>query len=180
MKKIRKIAAIFGICFFTFLLNGSLTYAQEDTIKQPARNQTSFELFWPVVAGRTQKDSFYFLKILKEEIRYFSILGKLQKADYTLDIVIKRLLEFEKLFLLEEGKFALETLKRAERKLDIVKLNYENASDEIDMFVDLTKQIDSKLLKIEAFLFRFYPDEELNIEVKGEIELLSNKVKDFK
>lgn len=62
----------------------------------------SFELFWPMVAGKTSQDSLYFLKTLKEKVRGIFIFGAPQKAEYAVFISTKRVLEAEK--LLTDGK----------------------------------------------------------------------------
>src|SRR3989304_3599259 len=63
----------------------------------------SYELFWPMVAGKTTADGFvYTLKILKEDIRGYLIVGSAPRADYKVFLGVKRLLEAEK--LLNDGK----------------------------------------------------------------------------
>ncbi len=74
----------------------------------------SFELFWPLTAGKTETDSFYSLKLIKEQVGGWFINGDSKKADYAVLLGTKRVLEAEK--LIKDGKIdlALETLKRAE------------------------------------------------------------------
>jgi len=117
-----------GILIFAlaFLLVVAPAVAHEDTNAQKSEetdvNQTaelnSFELFWPLAAGRTRGDSLYFLKRLKEKVRGALIFGKPQKAEYKVFLTTKRVLEAEK--LLNEGKSNLvnETLTEALEELE--------------------------------------------------------------
>ena len=57
----------------------------------------SFEVFWPMVAGKTVTDPLYKLKLFKENVRGALIFGNLQKADYLVFLAVKRGLEIEKL-----------------------------------------------------------------------------------
>lgn len=100
---------------------GSLTNAIKaatigDEVKTTKENQTvnSYELFWPLVAGKTEKDSLYFLKLLKERVQGWFIGRDSKKADYEVLLGTKRVLETE--VLIKNGKVdsALKTLKRAD------------------------------------------------------------------
>lgn len=73
----------------------------------------SYEAFWPMVAGKTLGDPLYFLKSLKESLRGILVFGSVQKADYSVFLGTKRVLEAEK--LLKEGKdnLAIQSLERA-------------------------------------------------------------------
>lgn len=62
----------------------------------------SFELFWPIVAGKVRGDSLYSLKIVKEKLRGSLIFGAARKAEYLSMISRKRLVEFEKLALVNK------------------------------------------------------------------------------
>lgn len=59
----------------------------------------TFDLFWPVAAGKVPGESLYFLKSLKENIREMFIFSKYQKVDYNIVLVEKRMAEAEKLLL---------------------------------------------------------------------------------
>lgn len=62
-----------------------------------ATEVNSFELFWPLVAGKTITDPLYKLKLFKENLRGALIFGSLQKTDYLIFLAVKRSLELEKL-----------------------------------------------------------------------------------
>ena len=80
--------------------------------------QDSYELFWPIVAGKVQGDSLYPLKIFKEQIRGFLIFSGTRKAEYFSFLSTKRLVEFEKLVLVKKDyDNAARTLKAYEENL---------------------------------------------------------------
>lgn len=64
-----------------------------------AQNQSSYVLFWPIVAGRVAGEPFYFLKTLKEDITEKLIFADIRKSDHHLFLSKKRLVETEKLLL---------------------------------------------------------------------------------
>ena len=124
--------------------------AQEDINPTTGPNTqiSSFELFWPVVAGKTAGDSFYSLKILKEKVRGFLIFGRPQKADYNVFLTVKRSVEAEK--LLGEGKIDL-----ANKTLDRAIAEVEKANNIVKEGVDLKKkadQMNNRLDNLEIFL----------------------------
>lgn len=88
---------------FTFALHviSNLAYANENDVvtskSEEMAQVNTFELFWPVVAGKTSNESLYFLKRYKEDIRGFFIFGKPQKAEYNTLLATKRILEADKL-----------------------------------------------------------------------------------
>lgn len=86
----------------------------------PISTTNSFELFWPLVAGKTINDSTYPVKILKENLRGYFIFGKPQKADYYVFLGTKRMLEVEK--LLDEKDMA-----NAEKTIISANKNFEKA-----------------------------------------------------
>ena len=82
-----------------------------------AADPSSFELFWPVVAGKTVGDRFYSLKLFKEKTREVLIPSSLKKAEYNILLSEKRLVEAEKLLMIDENlKGAKETLEMAKIK----------------------------------------------------------------
>lgn len=87
---------------------------------QMSPSLNSFEMFWPLVAGKTIEDGFvYQLKRFKETVRGWFIFGKVEKVDYSVFLATKRVLEAEK--LINENKYGLanETLDDALSQLSI-------------------------------------------------------------
>lgn len=94
----------------------------------------SFEMFWPIVAGKVEGDSLYGLKAYKEKVRGFLIFSNLKKAEYNALLSEKRLLEYEKLVIekkdYENSKKALNSLKQTqESTISLLKKAKEEGMD---------------------------------------------------
>lgn len=80
----------------------------------------SFELFWPIVAGKVMGERFYSLKSLKESVRGFFIFDSLKRSEYAILLSEKRTVEAEKLFLTnknyENGKKTLDVAQKERRE----------------------------------------------------------------
>lgn len=118
----RLILTALFFCFYSFFL-ANFVNAQENMVATDQSSTSSatvnsFELFWPISAGRTEGDSLYSLKLLKEKIGGFLAFGNTKKADYAVLLGTKRVLEAEK--LLKDGKInlALKTLDKADSELN--------------------------------------------------------------
>jgi len=99
MKKLWVTVILFFV--FVFTVKDSLVLAvSEVDSKSPEIN--SFELFWPVVAGKVQGDNLYTLKLFKEKIRGYFIFSVVKKAEYFSFLSTKRLVEYEKLTLVDK------------------------------------------------------------------------------
>lgn len=83
------------------------------------RAEGSYELFWPIVAGRTVEDPLYTLKTLKEKIRGAFIFSDLKKAEYSLFLSEKRLVEFENLVKVKNDQ------TNAKKTLDALNKNHK-------------------------------------------------------
>lgn len=120
-----------------------------------AKAVDSYELFWPMVAGKTVADGFvYKLKILKENARGSLIFGATQKADYNVFLASKRLLEAEKLLLEKRDDLTLITLDKVIKHLTVSKRSSDNIrSLSIDMAKIYSEKADvaKKLQKILQF-----------------------------
>lgn len=100
------------------------TFAKETTpTPSPAPQETSvnsFELFWPIVAGKVAGERFYFLKSFKESVRGLFIFGSFKKSEYEIMLSEKRTVEAEKLFLTNKdyknGKRTLDEAAKARQK----------------------------------------------------------------
>lgn len=158
---------------FLLTLSSNLVLAQNETKTENPVN--SFEIFWPLVAGRTKGDKFYTLKTFKEKVRGLLIFGKPQKADYSLFLVTKRLLEVEKLS--KEGKkdYSLQTLDNALAGLSAVDDSMTDAGEGIKLTID---DLNLKFDNLEIFLpwlINEYKDRDL----KDKTQLVLDKVIEF-
>lgn len=167
------------LVLFVFLLTflPVFSFAQEDN--QTNESVNSFELFWPVVAGKSKGDSLYSLKLFKEKVRGLLIFGKPQKADYSLFLTTKRVLEAEKLS--KEGKkdYSVQTFDMALSQLAVVEKSIDNSGDNIKSTVD---DLNLKFDNLEVFLpwlVPQYKDQELTTkaqQVLDKVVELHNKI----
>ena len=129
MKVVKLITILVAVTFCLFTLNLKALAVSSDPSPNPTKVD-SFELFWPIVAGKVQGDSMYRLKIFKENMRGYLILSSLKKAEYLTFISSKRLVEFEELAL--------------SRK------NFENATETLEVYRSTHKKIFSYLDKAKS------------------------------
>lgn len=121
----------------------------------------SFELFWPMVAGKTMESKVYFLKTLKEKVRGFFIFGSAQKADYDIFLGIKRMLEVEVLINAKNTDLANKTIDSANSDLDKANSALTNAKNSGDVDQDTKNEINIRVSNLKMFavsLQNKYPD----------------------
>ncbi|MEK7188745.1 MAG: DUF5667 domain-containing protein, partial [Patescibacteria group bacterium] len=128
----------------------------------------SFELFWPVVAGRTQGDSLYPIKRWKEKLRGWLIFGNLQKADYFLFLSVKRFVEIEKLIKQGDTPNALSTIQNVNIELDQASyiLNMTKANG--DTAGSIKHNINTRILNLKDFVT--YLITKSDAEIKGKLQ----------
>lgn len=113
---------------------------------------SSFDLFWPIVAGRTKGDPLYFLKSFKESLRELLIFSNFKKADYNITLSVKRTVEAEKLLLEDSLDNAQATLKAAQSKRDRSYELINKAGADGDKVEDITNTLKNSLEKQEQLL----------------------------
>lgn len=129
-----------------------LAEEENSTLSAKLKSGGSYELFWPLTAGKTMNDSLYFLKLWKEDIGGMFISDNAQKADYEVTLATKRILEAEK--LLKEGKEDLtkKTLEKALSQLTLARGKFSKATKAGDDFRRTRVNIANQLLNLDAFL----------------------------
>lgn len=90
----------------------------------------SYELFWPLAAGRTEGDSLYSLKLFKEKVQGFFIFTINKKADYAVLLGTKRVLEAEKLIISGKTDLAEKALEKAVSQFSSAYNYIKNADSE--------------------------------------------------
>lgn len=152
----RLFAAALFISLIALLLAPFSVFAQEAdfSTSDPATvdEVNSFELFWPIVAGKTTGDPLYFLKSLKEKVRGWFIFGVPQKAEYAVFLATKRVIEAEK--LINEGKTDLtnKSLDAAIKQLDKAEENVQKARGKEIPFQEEAVNMGSKLSGLETLI----------------------------
>ena len=105
--------------------------------------QESYVLFYPVVSGKTDGESLYFLKLVRDRLTEIFSFGNEKKSEVNLQIATKRLLEAEKLLKNEKENLVQNTLSKFNTKLAA---SYDNAikAADSDFFPELLDQINSE------------------------------------
>lgn len=131
--------------------NEEMMEESTDTKIVDKSTMSAYELFWPVVAGKTRGESLYFLKRLKEKIRGALIFGDAQKTEYRILLSTKRILEADKLLENKKTEHAIKALEEAKENLEEARESWH----EVENPADYKQQIDemnNKLENIETFL----------------------------
>lgn len=155
---------------------GSDDMIEEGTDEELMEPQTlsSYELFWPVVAGRTRSSRLYMVKRLKEQVRGLLIFGHAQKVDYRISLATKRLLETEQ--LANEGKvdLAMATLEDADKELVKATSIWANISDRSTVSQDMINELNNKLANLQTFIPQLEEksSEELNTSLESTLNLV--------
>jgi len=138
-----------------------------------AEEVSSFDLFWPIVAGRTRGDSLYFLKPLKERLRELLIFNDFQKAEYSITMAEKRAVELEKLVNERDLGNAQSTLEDAQARWEQAGDRIKQLSESGERVVDLqNRYLDSLEKQRRLFVF-------LRSDVEGEVRSLLESAVDL-
>lgn len=134
----------------------------------PPPKVDSFELFWPIVAGKVRGDSFYSLKLLKEKVRESLIFSSSKRADYKINISEKRLVEVEALF--KKGDFingakSIEDLKKAwEHVINLINETSTSGLDVITLKTKFVSSLDKQSLVLKGLSLNLKDSQKLEIE----------------
>ncbi len=143
-----------------------------ETTEATTEEITSFELFWPIVAGKTRGEPLYFLKKLKEKVRGALIFGDAKDADYNLFLATKRVVEAEKLITEDKHELAKETINDALENISEARDEWEDVENK-----DVTEkhELNNKLNNLELFLPQLV-DQTSNEDLKNSISKLLQNV----
>lgn len=111
----------------------------------------SFELFWPVAAGRVMGDALYPAKQFKENLREKFIFGNFNKANYKMDLSVKRLLEAEVLYNKKDDTNAEKSLEASKTNIEKAML-LSKAQDKLGNIAELKGRFKSSLDKQKMLL----------------------------
>jgi len=79
---------------------------------------TTYEMFWPVVAGKVPGDRFYSLKVWRDNFLGYLYVSPLKKSEYFKQLANKRLLEAEKLLEIGRTSYFSQTLQQSSDYLE--------------------------------------------------------------
>lgn len=128
------------------------------TMAPTTQQVDSFELFWPIAAGKVRGETLYFLKSLKEKIRELLIFSNYKKGDYNITLSVKRTVEAEKLFVDKKDlENAGATLQEAQTKRDkayelIQKARDEEGKEVKDLVYTLKNSLEKQKLLLESLI----------------------------
>lgn len=125
----------------------------EATESAEVEEMNSYELFWPIVAGKVMGEPLYFLKTFKESIRELLIFSVFKKSDYNITLSAKRVVEAEKLFLQEKDyENAKKSLNAAQAKREKALTLLNKTKEQGRYTTDLENAFTSSLEKQRALL----------------------------
>jgi len=81
-------------------------------------SMTTYELFWPVTAGKVPGDKFYNIKRWRDNFLANLFFSKSKKAEYFKQLANKRLVEADKLVELRRYSFLSQTLAESRGNLE--------------------------------------------------------------
>lgn len=120
----KKVLVIFCLVSFIFLPVFS-SYAQEGNLATESAEEeydfasmTTYELFWPIVAGKVPGDRLYSLKIWRDKFIGLLIFSNLKKSEYLKNLANKRLVETEKLLEIGRESYFPETIEKSRNHLE--------------------------------------------------------------
>lgn len=134
----------------------------------------SYEIFWPLTAGKTIDDPLYFLKTFKENVRGWLIFGSAQKADYAVFLGTKRVLEAAKLIAEDKKELANQTFDKALEQFEIAQKNVEEASSKDALLANSVATMKPRLTNLINFLPTLKSDKAN--EVLQKVSDLNNKL----
>ena len=165
------------VFFLLFVIFSNTAIASENKTATSGGSINTFELFWPVVAGKTLDQPYYFLKDFKEKLRGLLIFGNPQKADYNMLLATKRLLEADKLIKDNKTDLAKQTLNLSLGFLTQVETDIKKAKSEKQVLSDNGNEIMNRLSNIQTYVEYSLKTESA---YKENLQEILNKIKNIK
>lgn len=173
--KVNKVLAGFLVAFVisVFLTSEILAVSPKNGLQTSQPKIDSFELFWPIVAGKVRGDSMYSLKLFKEKIRESLIFSSSKKAEYKITISEKRLVELETLYKNKDyinGAKSITDLKKAwEHVVSLINESSTNGLDVSSLKAKFVASLDKQSLVLKALSLGLKDD--LKLEIENLLEL---------
>lgn len=158
------------ILFILFLFSGTVIASEGDsTISAKLKSGGSYELFWPLTAGKTVDEPLYFLKLWKENIQGMLIFNTAKKADYEVMLATKRILEAEKLFKDGKKDLAIQSLEKASSMLIFANLQFSTSTKDGNDLRLVKINLKNQLSNLETFLPILAFDQQSNINAESKV-----------
>lgn len=139
-------------------------------------SMTTYELFWPIVAGKVPGDRFYQFKLWRDKLAGFLFFDRLKQSEYFKQLANKRLLEAEKLVELQRYSSLPGTLKRSYDNLEkglTLLLSAQESQAQFWLKGEYIKDFQKHLIVLERM------KEKAKDEEKTSIEESLKKIKDL-
>lgn len=170
---VKKIVSFF-IAFFLFINVSGLVLAQSPT--PTPFPKTSYELFYPIVAGKVPTDQLYFLKLFKEWLAGKVLFDYINKSDFHLSLSKKRLVEAEKLIIdKKDTKLIKKTLEKAANEFQSAVKSAKTGEEKGKQTRDIYNTLKNDGNTISKFALSL--SESSEGEVKEALNSLSNSIK---
>jgi hypothetical protein len=176
MKRISKVFSVFLVFLALFVVSRhvlaqmsseeevGVEEQQAEGVEEDYSKFDSYDVFWPIVAGKTMGDKLFSLKMMKERVREMLIFSSFRKADYNITLSEKRLVEAEKLYLEKSDyKNAQKSVEESHRKAEKAYGLIKKAEGEGRYVVDLKnamKQSFAKKKRLVKYLIIKVPEDQ--------------------
>lgn len=124
----------------------------EEEEKYDFSSMTTYEMFWPVVAGKVPGDRFYQLKVWRDKVVGYLFFSKLKKSEYLKRLANKRLVEAEKLLEFQRESYFSTTIKESKEYLEKgVDLLFQSPVSESQLWLksEYAKDLQKHLIVLE-------------------------------
>lgn len=111
---------IIGFCLAVLVFSYSSVFAKGVVPEEEYTfsSMTTYEMFWPIVAGKVPGDKFYNLKLWRDKLASLLFFDKVKKSEYLKQLANKRLVEAEKLIEIKRYSLVPQTLEDSSKNLE--------------------------------------------------------------
>jgi len=152
MELIKKLVGCIFATATILVLSSNFVLAEDTLAATSVKEIDSYELFWPMVAGKTMKDSIFPLKLFKENFQALFVFKSAPKSEYHLVLATKRFLELEKLISDKENLLSSKTLDKALKQLSVFRKNLKLSENSKTITSNRRAEIKNKLENLKVFL----------------------------
>lgn len=139
-------------------------------------SMTTYEMFWPLVAGKVPGDGLYQFKVWRDKLMGLFYFNKSKKSEYLKQLANKRLIEIERLVELERHSHLESTLQKSsdnlERGVDLLLASGTDAQTEW-LTQEFRKDLDKHRIVLERLGDKVQEDQ------KGSFDKSLQTVKDL-
>lgn len=164
---------------FVLLLSAETAFAEKE--EYDFTKMTTYEMFWPIVAGKVPGDRFYNLKLWRDKLVSYLFFSQVKKSEYFKQLANKRLVEAERLLELQRYSFFPETIADSSRNLKEGVILLSSAEETPQMAWlkgEYVKDLQKHLVVLQRMKEKVKEDQKQVIEET--IETIENLIKEYK